>query len=255
MCRTSDPCGIAMMIITQLLLYYGCFVCNAFGFFYFFTERAVDKRLIGIIPLNWKWTLLFLFFNFCCFMSMLSHFRASFSNPGVITPQIKPPGKEEKLGVKHCRRCKHWKPARAHHCSECRTCVMRMDHHCPWVNNCVGIRNNKYFTLFLLYTGTAALILACMMVLLFVVLMNNNVDMHAKKKGYVAGFLMCMFGFLEGVLFTIFCFEMFYEQMVLVMENQTYIDEYKKCTGRPLPFLQSAEENFGSDRLFWLLPT
>ena len=48
---------------------------------------------------------------------------------------------------------------------------------------------------------------------------------------------------------------MFYDQLVIVIENQTYIDDYKKSIGRPLPFMQSADENFGADRLFWLLPT
>jgi hypothetical protein len=31
-----------------------------------------------------------------------------------------------------CRRCKAFKPQRAHHCSVCRRCIIKMDHHCPW---------------------------------------------------------------------------------------------------------------------------
>ena len=28
---------------------------------------------------------------------------------------------------------------------------MRMDHHCMWINNCVGIDNHKYYTLYTFY--------------------------------------------------------------------------------------------------------
>lgn len=31
---------------------------------------------------------------------------------------------------KYCRRCKCFKPARAHHCSICNRCIVKMDHHC-----------------------------------------------------------------------------------------------------------------------------
>ena len=54
-----------------------------------------------------------------------------------------------------CDKCGRSKPPRAHHCLICKACILKLDHHCPWVNNCIGLRNHRYFVLFLFYISLA----------------------------------------------------------------------------------------------------
>jgi DHHC palmitoyltransferase len=100
-------------------------------------------------------------FLFVSFMAIASHFYAMTTDPGAVPPDAKPlslhggtdddsaetglsvrPQEMQSLmdplptppGVKRlCRRCKTFKPQRAHHCSVCQRCIIKMDHHCPYV--------------------------------------------------------------------------------------------------------------------------
>jgi len=137
--------------------------------------------------------------------------RASFTNPGLIPKEIEVPDYVDTAGLNTCERCNMtWKPQRAHHCSECGVCVYKMDHHCPWVNNCVGQRNYKYFMQFVIFIMFASAYLCVLMALSFYfLLVAKDSKKHMRNKNYSSAFLLSILAFVEGVLFTLFTWELF----------------------------------------------
>lgn len=176
-------------------------------------------------------------FNVLCCVAMYTHWRAMTTDPGAVPKDARPlPTDDQEFDPevasrrtpykKYCRRCKAFKPKRAHHCSICERCIVKMDHHCPWVNNCIGVGNTKFFLQFLF-----SIFALSVYAIALLVLKSMSCSLSRRSKFYCPGtpgdavYLVAVL--VEAILFGLFTLCMLADQSETITSNQTQIDRLK----------------------------
>lgn len=156
------------------------------------------------------------------------------------------------VSVRYNETCHFYQPPRAHHCSVNDNCIEKFDHHCPWVGTTIGLRNYRFFLLFI-FTASMLCLYVISTGVLAVKLAHDDLETDDLKieeaieevPAAIAISAYCLLGFL-------FVGGLSFFHVYLVSTNQTTYENFRYSYSRSQnPYNQGCVHNCWS---VWCTP-
>ncbi|KAJ7972041.1 S-acyltransferase [Quillaja saponaria] len=209
--NTDNVCWYAVLIVGSLLTF--------FDLTLLFLTSSRDP---GIVPRNLKPPECDEPFD----MTTPSMEWVSGRTPHLTLPQTKEVSVNgHTVKVKFCDTCLLYRPPRASHCSICNNCVQRFDHHCPWIGQCIGIRNYRFFFMFI---ATSTILCLYIFVFSWINITRNEINVwkaisHRYISDIVIAYCFAAVWFVGGL--TVF-------HSYLICTNQTTYENFRHRYGK-----------------------
>ncbi|KAF8787509.1 probable palmitoyltransferase ZDHHC24 [Argiope bruennichi] len=102
-----------------------------------------------------------------------------------------------------CSICEANAPPRTHHCDRCNCCIFKRDHHCTFSACCIGLKNYRYFLIFLFYMSIGCFY-ASVFNMFFIWEYLGGFSLFSIA-AHILPFVFWLFGYLQ---FTVFLYTM-----------------------------------------------
>lgn len=144
----------SILLIPVILIYLAISIISlSFTYYYYFDEEnSLLNQLISIS------------FYYSLSMIVINQIFTTITDPGIYGEQKSSKNiekefkefKNQEININktnhYCSVCKLLKPEFSQHCKICNRCIIQYEKHCPWMFNCIGLKNRKYYYLFLFYS-------------------------------------------------------------------------------------------------------
>ncbi|XP_054711243.1 probable palmitoyltransferase ZDHHC24 [Uloborus diversus] len=176
----------------------------------------------------------------------------------ILPSQLKP-------GWYFCSACEANSPPRTFHCPKCNVCILKRDHHCTFAMCCIGLKNIRYFVMFLFYLSFGSLY-ATVFNMYFIWDVLGGFSLFSLS-AHLLPFIFVMLGYLNievfayttlsmlsiiGVLFVSHLFVFHVQQ---VIKNQTTFEKMQGVTNYDLGWKANLAESFGQKwYIAWIFP-